>query len=108
MHDPSFSQSRLRFGCLAGTFSPFTPPDPFNALVVHGPAGPPQHLCDPAIAITAVVTGQSDNVGCEPLFIVSTARRLTLCRTVLAEHTTEPALGDAEQTPDMLNARPAT
>ena len=87
---------------------PFTLPDPFNTLVVHGPAGASQKFCNPAVAIAAVVTGKCDDVGRQPFFIVSTSWLLALCRTVLAEHRAKPALGDTEQTPDVLNAPPAT
>jgi hypothetical protein len=31
-----------------------------------------------------------------------------LCRTMLAEHLAQTALGNAEQTPGMFDARPAT
>lgn len=87
---------------------PFTSPDPFNTLVVYSPASASQKFCNSAVAIAAVVTGQCDDIGGQPFFIFPTSWLLALCRTVLAEHATKPALGDAEQTPDMLDARPAT
>jgi hypothetical protein len=106
MHEPSLPEP-LALRLFGRDFQPFTSPDPLDALIVHGPAGALQKFRDPAIAIPAVVAGQCDDMGGQPFFIITTTRLIALCRTVLAEHTTEPALGDAEQTPDMLNARPA-
>lgn len=97
----------LALWLLRRNLQPRTSPDPFDTLVVDTAAGAPQQFRDPAMAIATVVTGQSDVVGGQPLLIFPTARRLTLCRTVLAEHPTEPALRNAKQTPDMFDTCPS-
>jgi hypothetical protein len=94
MQDPSVSHKRPRFGCRAGTFKPLAAPDPFDPLVVDEPSSPAQQLGDLAIAIAAILAGQLDNVGGQPLFIVTASRDLTLRRAMLAERRTGATLGD--------------
>ena len=48
-------------GLSRGHFQPFLPPDTLNALVVHSPPVPLQHVCDPSVAISAVLSRQADN-----------------------------------------------
>ena len=84
---------------------PFPPPEPPDALVVHLTAGTASQMGDAAIATLA---SQRDDVGCQPRFICSPARPLALCRTVLAEHLTNAALGNIKHLPDMVNTCPAT
>jgi hypothetical protein len=96
------------FRLLLGDLQPLAPPDPFDPLIVDQPAGVPQQCCDLAVAITTVLPGKLDDVGCEPLLIVAALRRLALCRAVLAERRTGATLGDAELTTNMLDAGTAT
>ena len=87
---------------------PLASPDPLHPLVIHEPAGPAQQLGDLAIAVAAIEPGQLDDVGGQPLFIVSPVRDLALRRAMLAERRTGAALGDGELPSDMLDAGAAT
>src|SRR6188472_1907983 len=62
----------LRLPC--GNLQPLASPDPFDPLVVDEPAGPAQQLGDLAIAIAAILPGQRDDVGRQPLFILTAPR----------------------------------
>jgi hypothetical protein len=48
-----------------------------------------------------------DDVGRQPFFVITAARHLALCRTMLAEHTANPALGHIQRLPDMFDTHPA-
>jgi hypothetical protein len=91
-----------------GNLQPLASPDPLDPLVVDEPAGPAQQLGDLAIAVAAILAGQLDGVGRQPLFIVTALRYLTLRRAMLAERRTGAALGDGELPSNMLNAGAAT
>lgn len=91
------------FRLFVRNLQPLTPPDPFDPLVVHQPAGMAQQRGDLAIAVAAVLAGQFDDVGGQPLFIVSPRRRLALRRAMLPERRTRAALGDVKSTSNMLN-----
>jgi len=73
---------------------PLASPDPLDPLVVDEPAGPAQQLGDLAIAIAAILPGQLDEIGCQPLLIITALRDLALRRAMLAERRTGAALGD--------------
>ena len=100
MHDPSESQS--------GDLQPLAPPDPLDPLVVDQPAGPAQQRGDLAIAVAAILAGQLDDVGAQPLLVVTALRNLTLRRAMLAERRTGAALGDGQLASNMLDAGAAT
>ena len=106
MQDPSASQSRPRLGCFC--VQPFTSPDPLDPLVVHQPAGVSQQGCDLAIAIAAVLAGKFDDIGRQPLFVITALRRLALRRAMLTERRASATLGDVKLTSDMLNTATAT
>jgi len=91
-----------------GNLQPLASPDPLDPLVVDEPAGPAQQLGDLAIAIAAILAGQLDDVGGQPLFIVTASRDLALCRAMLAERRTGATLGDRQLPSNMLNAGAAT
>jgi hypothetical protein len=78
-----------------------------DALVVHLPASVTQHGGDATIAITAILPGQLDDVGGQPLFIVTTDRDLALGRAVLTKDSAGPALGHINDLPHSLDANPA-
>src|SRR3954451_3341702 len=71
-----------------GDLQPLAPPDPLDPLVVDQPARLLQQPGDLAIAIAAVLPGQCDGVGSEPLFVFTAPRYLALRRTVLSERRT--------------------
>ena len=50
---------------------PFAPPDPLDPLVVHMPACVTEHGRDTAIPVSAVLAGQFDDVGGQPVLIVA-------------------------------------
>src|SRR4051794_16600164 len=77
-----------------GDLQPLAPPDPLDPLVVDQPARLLQQPGDLAIAIAAVLPGQCDGVGSEPLFVFTAPRYLALRRTVLSERRTGAPLGD--------------
>ena len=87
---------------------PLAAPDPLHPLVVDEPAGPAQQLGDLAIAIAAILAGQLDDVGGQPLLVVTALRNLTLRRAMLAERRTGAALGDGQLSSNMLDAGAAT
>jgi hypothetical protein len=91
-----------------GDLQPLASPDPLDPLIVDEPAGPAQQRGDLAIAVAAILAGQLDGVGRQPLFIVTALRYLTLRRAMLAERRTGAALGDGELPSNMLNAGAAT
>ncbi len=89
-----------------GNLQPLTLPDTLDPLVVDDPARLAQELGDLAIAITAVLPGKLDNIGCETLLVVTTARDLALRRAMLPERRTGATLGDMRS--DLLNAGTVT
>ena len=107
MHDPSLSHSRPRLGCLAGTFKP-SRRQAFDPLVIDLPPRPAQELHDLAIAVAAVLPGQGDHVGSQPLLVFRAPRHLALRRAMLAERRTSAALGDMQVMSDMLDTGAAT
>ena len=91
-----------------GHLQPLASPDPLDPLLVNEPAGPAQQLGDLAIAIAAIMPGQLDGVGRQPLFIVAAVWDLALRRAMLAKRRTGAALGDGQLPSNMLNAGAAT
>jgi hypothetical protein len=83
---------------------PFSPPDPFHTLVVHRPACSMQHRRDAAIAISAVLNCEFDDVCGEGRFIVGACLDLALCRAVLAENPAGESLGHAVLGHHMVDA----
>ena len=91
-------------GLSVWNLQPLTPPDPLDPLVVDDPACLiPQHPRNLAIAIAAILSGQRDDVGGQPLLVVRAPRHLALRRAMLAERRTGPALGDMQVMSDMLD-----
>jgi hypothetical protein len=92
------------FGLLLGNLQPLTPPDPLDPLVVDDPTGLiPQHPRNLAIAVAAILSGQLNDVGGQPLFVFRAPRHLALRRAMLAERRTSAALGDMQVMADMLD-----
>ena len=108
MHDPSVSQSRPRLGCFLGTFSPSRRQNPLDPLVVDEPACSAQQLGDLAVAVASVLPSKLDDVGAEPLLVVSTTRDLALRRAMLAERRAGATLGYTQLPANVLDADPAT
>ncbi len=73
-------------------FQPFTPPDPFHALVVHVPARAVQQSGDHPIAVPTVLAGKLDDVVGQTLFVGDALRNFALGRAMLTENPTGAAL----------------
>ena len=92
-----------------GDLQPLAPPDPLDPLVVDHPAGlVTQHLRDLAIAVAAVLSGQGNQIGRQPLFVWAAPRDLALRRAMLSERRTGAALGYLQLRSDLLDAGAAT
>ena len=91
-----------------GDLQPLASPDALDPLVVDCPARPAQQPSDLAIAVAAVLPGQLDDIGREPLLIVPTARGFALRRAVLPERRTGATLGDMQLRSHLLDAGTAT
>ena len=89
-------------------FQPFTPPDPFHALVVHMPARVVQQSGDHPITVPTVLAGQLDDVVGQTLFVGTALRNFALGRAMLTENPTGAALRYAVRLPDVVDAPSAT
>ena len=90
-------------GLFMGDLQPLASPDPLDPLVVDNPARLLQQPGDLAIAVSAILPGQRDGVGGEPLFVITAPRYLALRRAVLPERRTCAALGDMHDFYDLLD-----
>ena len=85
-------------GLLRRNLEPLAAPDPLDPLVVDQPArGRAQQLGDLAVAVAAILAGELDDVGGEPLLVISAPRAFALRRAMLAKRSAHTALGDPEQ-----------
>jgi hypothetical protein len=91
-------------GLLMGNLQPLALPDTLDPLVVDDPTRLAQQFGDLEIAIAAVLPGKLDNIRCETLLIVTTARDLALRRAMLPERRTGATLGDMQLRSRLLNA----
>ena len=92
-------------GLFGRDLQPLAPPDPLDPLVVNDPAGGrTQHLCDLPIAKAAVVAGQLNDVGGQPLLIVWPRRNAPLGRPMLSKHLADPALRQSQLASNMVDA----
>ena len=65
------------FRLFGRNFQPLAPPDPFDPLVVDDPAcRRSQKLRDLPVAIAAILTGEFNDIGGQPFFVISPRRRL--------------------------------
>src|SRR5215207_9381007 len=83
------------FGLLPGDLQPLASPNPLDPLVVDEPACSAQQLGDLAVAVASVLPSKLDDVGAEPLLVVSTTGDLALRRAMLAERRAGCRPGDA-------------
>ncbi len=96
------------FGLLGGTFSPSRRQIRSTRPVADRPARLTQQGSDLAIAIAAVLAGELDDVGGQPLGIFSAPRHLALRRAVLPERRTGATLGDVQVLTNVLDAAATT
>ena len=87
---------------------PLAPPDPLNPLVIDEPARIPQQRRDLAVTVAAIKTGKLNDVGRQPLFVLTAPRDLALCRAILAERRASTTLRNMQLISDMLDAGAAT
>ena len=95
-------------GLPPGHFEPLASPDPLDPLVVDEPACSAQQLGDLAVAVASVLPSKLDDVGAEPLLVLSTTRNLALRRAMLAECRAGATLGYTKFPTNVLDADPAT
>src|SRR5271154_4895348 len=57
---------------------PFTTPDAFDTVLAHLPAGPHQQRRDPAIPVTSILAGQSDDGLSQTIFVFALCRPVAL------------------------------
>ena len=97
------------FRLFGGNFQPLAPPDALDPFVVDDPASRrSQKLCDLPIAIAAVPAGEFNDVGGQPLLVLSSRRNPALRRTVLPEHAADSALGQFQLRSNMIDASTTT
>jgi hypothetical protein len=96
------------FGLLPGDLQPLASPNPLDPLVVDEPACSAQQLGDLAVAVASILPSKLDDVGAEPLLVVSTTRDLALRRAMLAERRAGATLGYTQLPANVLDADPAT
>ena len=96
-------------GLFLGDLKPLASPDAFDPLVVDDPARRrSQKLRDLPVAVPAILAGEFHDIGGQPFFVISPRRRPPLRRSVLSEHTANPAFGQLQLQSDVLNAGAAT
>ena len=94
----------LALRLLDGNLQPLPPPNPFDALDVHHPAGVVQQRRDPAIAVTAILDGERDDVCGQSRLVIERPGDLALRRAMLAENAASEAFGNPERPPRALDA----
>jgi hypothetical protein len=93
------------FGLPGGDFQPLAPPDPLDPFVVDDPAcHRSQHFRDLPIAVAAILAGQFDDVGGQPLLVVWPSGNAALRGSVLSEHAADPPLGQLQLRSNVVDA----
>lgn len=83
-------------GLLVRNLQPLASPDPLDPLAIHNPAGSMQHRRDATITVTAILSGERDDVGGQRRFIVRSRGDLALRRSMLAQNQARPSFGHAK------------
>ena len=73
-----------------------SPPESFDAFVIHRPAFPAQEPGDAPIPIPPILRGPFDEARDQPGFVVRDVRPMPLRRPRLTEHSAGPPLRDAQ------------
>ena len=82
---------------------PFATPDALHSIFPHLPACGPQQRRDPSVAVTAILTGQRDDVSGQRIFIHSLDRQVALRSTPLLHQSASMSLGEFMLFPRMLH-----
>ena len=107
-HTRSIIQPEPPFLLFLWDFQPFTPPYPFNPLVVHTPACVVEQAGYHTIPIAPVLIGQLDNIVGQTFFISPALRNLSLYGPVLTKCAAGAALGYAKLLPHKVDTFAAT
>jgi hypothetical protein len=70
----------------------FLPAQPINALLIHMPTVSPQQFRDPAIAVSAKLSGEPDDRFCQCRLVTTRCPGLALGRAMLIDHAASPTL----------------
>lgn len=70
------------------------------------PARVAQQRRHPAIAITTILPGKSNDILGQRSFVICPAWRFALRRSVLSQHTADPSLGHRHHGLDVIDAAP--
>lgn len=84
------------FGLAFGHLQPLSPPDPFDAFVVHVPSFASEHRVDPGRAVPTVHRRQFHDPSRQPILVVPLHRRVPLHRSGLAQHLARTPLAHAQ------------
>lgn len=84
-------------------FETLPPPDPLDHRHADLPARMAEQGMDTAVAVTAIIPGQRNNVGRQALLVGIVPRRVALRRAVLAEYPAGPPLRYRQCTTDLLD-----
>ena len=91
-------------GLFGGNLQPLSSPDPLDPLVVDDPSRRrPQQLRDLAVAVAAVLPGQFDDIGDQPLLVVTTVGRFRCVERCCPSARTRTTLGYLEFAPNVLD-----
>lgn len=85
---------------------PLLAPDPFDAFLVHQPAGIPQQRRDSPIPVTAILPRQGNDVPGQRNLVVGRSGDLALGRARLPQHPAGKPLRDAQLRHRMLYTIP--
>ena len=95
-------------GLLLWNLKPLSSPQPFNTAIADGPTCFSKQCCNPAITVSAKLSGQLDHIRNKPVFISVSFRDMSLCRAVLPQCSTRSPFRDFELAAHMINASTTT
>lgn len=90
------------------TLQTLPPPDLFDYRQADLPADIAEQSMDPTIAIPAIIRGERDDVGGQPLLVRTGPRWVALRRAGLAKHPAGPPLRHRQNAADLLDRFAAT
>ena len=86
-----------------GNLEPLTAPQTFDLFVVQVPSRIYQHVYDPTINVTPILTGPFDHVLNQTLLIISGLRNIAVRRAMLLQNPAGAAFGNIEPTPHQVD-----
>ena len=88
---------------LLWNFQPLSSPEPFNTAIADGPNCFFEQCCNPAITVSAKLSGQLDHIRNKSVFIGMPLRDMSLCRAMLPQYSTSSPFRDLELAAHMIN-----